>query len=112
MLYPCQLIIIFVFDFYRFESKKLHYMNEANCKSLKWTPSPPPPASLPGLAPRSRAGREAGRAREGNTPLHPSQEGIYPRPWWPMARSQRLKEEQGKGEGVMDFCKSLNGIKF
>jgi len=25
-------------------------------------------------------------SREGNTPLHPSQEGIYPLPWWERAR--------------------------
>jgi hypothetical protein len=43
--------------------------------------------------------REARRAREGNTPLHPSQEGIYPLPWWPRARSQRLKEERVRVRG-------------
>jgi hypothetical protein len=36
----------------------------ANCKSLKRAPLPQP---LP--------------SRAGNTPLHPSQEGIYPLPW-------------------------------
>jgi len=37
---------------------------------------------------------DAGRAREGNTPLHPSQEGIYP---LPLRSTTRRGEGKGKG---------------